>query len=297
MRQVEEMKKVELTKSVITEIYSHVTMLTKSKYKLPLENIKRKNKIYDTEDFIQEVVLEILKSFGSKTFTSIKKLKSFINCSTEFHYLHVKRKHFDTKYEGKATVLSFEEPVDESGRVLGDTIKSNKDYDVSILDMENLMGKNLYAVYDWKTFTLMPLRETKKYKSGVVLSVNHFIEKQRELGGLDTCRYYKDKGFYMTKNIFNQFSQAIIDYANETQLLLIEKETKPYQYYRPSSIDSTLDKIKKFGKVCTCGHVNDAFDIYEDTWQCSHCGKIHRRDDLVSFHTSSIKKHLPITFV
>ena len=97
----------------------------------------------------------------------------------------------------------------------------------------------------------------------------------------------------MTKTIFTLFSQTILDYAKENDLLAVEVETEyKYTYNRQSSLFAE-EKFMHLAKTCTCGYENKELMIYDTTWQCPKCGRIHDRDSLVKFNSGILSSYKP----
>ena len=276
----QEKKSLELNNGLIKQIYQHVNFLANFRYKNAISILQSKHIGYETEDFVQEVLQEITRQFKTKKFPTINHLKSFINLVMEFHYLKEKRKYFFTKSRGPFTCVSLDDDANDY-RKIEDTLSSQ--ISTMNFDLHNLLSKKLYISYDWKTIKIIKREDFKSQKS-LLLSVNKFIELQIINGLRETCKIYKNSGFYMTKTLFNQFSQAIIDYAKRNDLLVIEDTTSKYKYDRTTS-NFANEQFSHLCKTCICGYTNDALTIYDDTWQCPNCGKLHSKNSLIGFNS------------
>lgn len=212
-------EKLELNSAVLKEVYQQVDKLANSKYKTAIHTLQTRHKGYESEDFVQEAVEKVVKAFSTKNFATLSKLKGFINFVMEFHYLKEKRKFFYT-HRGLATVVSFDDPIIED-LTIGDTIEAPSTVQLNELDKHSLFNKNLFLINTNNYYSICTLEELRKYKSGIAISINYFIEIQRDLGLQELCRYYKNNGFYMTKPIFEEISQVIIDYIQLNQLVII----------------------------------------------------------------------------
>lgn len=285
---VEKSKYLELNNDLIKKIYQHVSFLANFRYKASIEVLQSRHVGYEIEDFVQETVQEIFRQFKTKKFPTINHLKKFINLVMEFHYLKEKRKYFYTKSRGPFTCVSLDDDVNDY-RKIEDTISSQ--ISTMNFDLHNLLSKHLYISYNWHTAKIITKNDFSKEKS-IILSVNKFIELQIINGFKETCKIYKNAGFNMTKMIFDQFSQAIIDYAKENDLLAIEETSKQYLYNRESSI-FTEDKFMHLAKTCVCGYENKELTIHDTTWQCPKCGRIHDRDSLVKFNSGIFSSYKP----
>lgn len=240
--EVESTNCLQLNDELVKEIYKQVDKLADFKYRVPIETLKTRHKTYEPEDFVQDTVKLVIQAFKTKTFKTLSNLKGFINTTMEFHYLKEKRKYFYT-HRGDAFVSSFDDPVTDFMTV-GDTITYDYKPNYDNFELHNIMSKNLYVVFDWQTYKVCRLNELKKFKKGIAISVNYFIQAQRELGMRDTCRHYKDKGFYMTQNVFEGLSTAIIDYMKEHDLLLVEQSRPKYNPERARAPWLTMEGNK-----------------------------------------------------
>lgn len=234
-----------LNNDLVKAIYKHVDMLADSKYKIPIETLKQRHKSYEAEDFVQDTVKLILDAFKTKTFATFSKLKGFINLTMEYHYLKEKRKYFQTQSRGSAICMSFEDPADSIrsiGETIGDTVEYGKSYENDLFDLYNIYSKNLYVFFNWEKPVVGTLKELKHFKKGFFISVNHFIKYQKDNGADETCRFYKENKFYMTKNTFEIISQAIIDYAKEHELIIVEPEKKKYVFNRHTRFEQEVEQ-------------------------------------------------------
>lgn len=237
MSKKENVNVVTLDSKTIKELYKHVTMLANSKYKVPIQTLKTRHVCYDIEDFVQDTMKLLLDSFKTKTFTTLAKLKNFANLTMEFHYLKEKRKYFYTKQRGSMTCVSLNDSAASITGVSGELkhgetyenfLSDDKDIDLDILELNNLKSKDLQVFISNGKYAIRELRSIESFTNNTVLSVNHFIEIQRHLGIKDTCKYYKSKGFYMTKDVFNDISQCIIDYIKKNGILEVAREKKTF---------------------------------------------------------------------
>ena len=280
---------LELNDHLIKQIYQHANFLANFRYKNAIEVLQSKHVGYEVEDFVQEIVQEIFRQFKTKKFPTINHLKKFINYVMSFHYLKEKRKYFYTKSRGPYTCVSLDEFTNDYRKV-EDTIES-KPF-ISNFDLYNLLSKNLYISYNWKSIKIITTKDFSKEKS-MLLSVNKFIELQIINGTKETCRLYKESGFPMTKMLFDKFSQAIIDYTNEHNLLAIDKDIdKKYVYNRKTS-NFTEEKFMHLAKTCTCGYENKDLSIHDSTWQCPKCGRIHDKESLAKFNSGILTSYNP----
>ena len=274
-------------------------MLTDSKYKIPLETLKTRNGGYEPEDFVQDAVYALIKDFGKMSFQSIAKLKALINKSTEFKYLKETRKYYHTKSRGCAQPpVSLEEhvcPGMDVYKTIGETIKyeGQVEDDENLYDMHNLMQKNLLVAYNWKDAIVCKASELHKFRGYIILSVNYFLQAQLELCMSDVCKHYKDKGFHMTKNVFEQISQVIVDYARDNNMLECGYEPKKREPKYIASVHDKEEKEKYMSTLCTCGHRNEELQGDEETWQCKKCGKIHNRKELVKYYQGYFSNYVP----
>lgn len=280
--------KLELNNALIKEIYTHVTFLANHRYRLAIKTLKSRHKGYESEDFIQECVKLVIESFENHSFETIYHLKSFINKIMNFHYLKEKRKYFYTKQRGFFNECSIDEYfIDGTSNncTLQNIIEGQKDINIDNLVLHNIQQVNLYVVYDWQKAIVCTFEELKNYKKGYIISVNSFIKLQIEMGLRETCRYFKNIGFYMTRNIFNEISEAILEYLNKHGFLEKVNISNTYKYNRPS-IEDEINRLTKLANTCNCGYVNKNLVLSDMTWQCPNCGKIHDRDLLIKSNSA-----------
>ena len=286
---VEKDQYLELTNGLIKQIYQHANFLANFRYKVSIETLQSRHVGYEIEDFVQEIVQEIVKQFKTKKFPTINHLKSFINLVMEFHYLKEKRKYFYTKSRGPYTCVSLDEDINDY-RKIEDTLSSQMT--TFNFDLYNLFNKHLYISYDWKIAKIITKKDFANQKS-LLMSVNKFVELQIINGAKQTCKIYKDAGFHMTKAIFTLFSQTILDYAKNNDLLIIEEDTKHKYAYNRRTSSFTEEKFMHLAKTCTCGYENKELTIHDTTWQCPKCGRIHDRDSLVKFNSGIFSSYKP----
>lgn len=280
-----------MTNSLVQEIYSHVNMLANSKYKEPLKYLKTKHKCYDSEDFVQDSVRNILHDFKNKKFESLKKFKAFMNMSVEFTYLKEKRKYFFTKLRGGEPEVSLDDNYFEN-KTYADVISGDNDVEIDKFIYNNLATKHLYVFFDWKVCKVGLFDDLKKLKNGYLLSVTKFLNKQRDCGKKETIAWYKQHKFYMTQVTFDLISQSILNYMNSNNLIELEKEREKYVYNR-CSVDKQIEERQKVANKCTCGHIKEDYNYSELTWQCPKCGKIHFRDDLIKHNLNEFSSYKP----
>jgi hypothetical protein len=190
--------------------------------------LKQRHKSYDPEDFVQDSMSLITKQLETKSFANIKKLKCFINTLMKFHYTKEKRKYYHT-YKREGIVESFEDPVstETENLILGDTLSDTVGYDkIKELDdswtLKTIQSRNLYVyVYHGKYKVIEP-SEIKQYSKGLLLSINNFIQVQRDHSRKETCTKYKLNNFRMSTSNFEQISQIIIDYMKDNNLISFE---------------------------------------------------------------------------
>lgn len=273
------------TNEVISEAYKHIKLLANCKYKRAIKTLQTRHKSYNVEDFIQDTMQIILKEFTRKKFPSINHLKSFINKSMSFHYLKEKRKYFYTKQRGSIEERSIYEPITDYA-TLGDTISYDNSKSIDLLSLSDLLKRNLYVVYDWSTAKVCTLQELKQYNEGYILSVNHFIQKQREDSIINVCKYFKQQGFYMTRTIFNDISQEIVNYIKRNNILLVESDEK-FNFSNKND-EKKLEQLSILSRTCTCGFVNKEESLLNDYWQCPSCGKVHDKLKLIQQHFNTI---------
>lgn len=290
LKRDKEVQLLTMNSELVKEIYKHVDMLANSKYRLPIETLRTRHKGYESEDFVQDAVRNIIYYFPNKSFDSLAKFKSFMNMSVEWTYLKEKRKYFFTKSRGDSIILSLDDTLND-GQTYESIIADKKEFDTSTLDLQILMSKNLYVSFNWNTFLVGTFDEMKRKKKRILLSVNQFLTFQQEMGARDTVAHYKELGFYMTFPIFVNMSQAILNYAEKHGLVLVEKESKKYVYNRPS-VDYISERIN-LANTCTCGYKKEDYTWSEETWQCPKCGKIHDRDLLVKYNNGELSEYQP----
>lgn len=261
---------VQINDDTIRRTYNYVKKLVALRYKTAIEALQSRHIGYEEEDFIQEVMQILLKELRIKKFESFGKFKAFIKLSASWHYLHEKRKYFYTKSRGSCYTVSLEKSVND-GQTLGDTL--GIDEDTEKYNLHFIMKKKLYVKFDWKTYKVGKLADFRNDKKGILLSVNHFIRAMQYYGMKDTCNYYKQNGFYMTRNIFNNLSQAIINYAKDTNLL--EKEhCMEYSFAIQKDEKRAVTEVE-----CECGYIREIHGLDGDYWQCPNCGRIHDKLD------------------
>lgn len=268
-------------------IYQHVIFLVSYKYSTALKILKDRNRGFDKDDFIQDCVSLILNSFETKSFETIYHLKSFINKTMNFYFLREKRKYYQTKQRASYNQCSLDE-YETDDYFIYKSVNCQKDINLDKLYLDSIKNKNLYVIYNNnKVLDVCDISKVKEYKYGCILSVNSFIKLQLECGFKETCRIYKQKGFYMTKKRFDEISQAIIDYANTNGYIPKYVESKKYVYNRPS-IEEEVSRLTKLANTCTCGYVNKDLVLSDITWQCPRCGETHDRDTLIKHNLAKV---------
>lgn len=272
---------LQLTRETLHTIYQHTWFLANFRFSRPIEVLQTRNTGYEKEDFVQEVVQQVCKLFETKKFPTINHLKKMIRLTMSYHYLHEKRKYFYTKSRGGIQCTSLEEDINDYRKV-EDTVAVDTSYsNESIYDLHRLYSKNLYIAYDWNVAKVITSDQFKDYTNHCIISVNFFINKQREVGMVDTCKFYKDNGYYMTKRTFDYLSQTIIDYLKANDILLIEdiKERTVKPIARMSD-----EQIHNATYTCTCGYVHYDNDFDNNAWQCPECGRIHNKEELRQYN-------------
>ena len=137
---------LQMTKELVKSIYSHVDMLTDSKYREPIKILRTRHKGYEPEDFVQDAVRNIIHDFPNKKFENLQKFKAFMNKSVEWTYLKEKRKYFWTKSRGGSTYeVSLDDSSQDEQRTLSEIIPSEKSIDFDTLLLKNLLVKDLYT--------------------------------------------------------------------------------------------------------------------------------------------------------
>lgn len=210
-----------LDNNTLKSIYQHTRFLANFRFLRPVQVLQTRNTGYEIEDFVQEVVQKVCELFNTKTFPTMNHLKSMIRRTMEFHYLHEKRKYFYTKSRGNYSCASLDSLINDN-RTLGDTvalesITCNTD---DLYNFDIIKSRHLYVAYDWeKAFIIDNIGQFKNHSNKYLLSVNFFISKLREYGYRETCKYFKDNGFYMTRTICEQISTTIISYLKDNDYL------------------------------------------------------------------------------
>lgn len=280
-----------LDRKTLDIIYQHTWFLANFRFARPIEVLQSRHSGYSKEDFVQEVVTLMFKHFESgKTFPTVNHLKKIIHKTMEFHYLKEKRKYFWTKSRGGVQCTSLDESVNDY-RKIGDTIMVETEVKAdSMQDFRLFLDKDLYVAYDWVKPVVITKEEFRDYQGYYLMSVNKFIEKQRDLGVNETCKSYKTAGCYITKSIFEQISQSIIDYAKEHKLLEIEEE---HTYVPSNRYIGLEDKLLKGRYTCPCGHYHSEHDESQLFWQCPVCGRVHNKLSLYEANQSeeSLKEY------
>lgn len=282
---------LQLTSDLIKIMYDYVKKLLNYKYSHAITVLSSRNHGYTEEDFIQEVLQLLVIDFKKKSFANLGKLKNYIKSVVSFHYLKEKRKYFYTKQRGGFICLSLDETYENSAKCLGDVLiaKESQSLSTEQYDLHNLMQKNLYICCHSHSYKVGPLKEFRKDRQGILLSVNQFIKVQRVYGLSETCKFYKNHGFYMTKTTFDEVSQSILNYAKDLDLLSFTDTD--YCKVRKQLVD--IDFKNYVQKSCDCGYT--AVDAeFTDTsfWQCPVCGKIHEFNEESSIeetHCSTYK--------
>ena len=284
---------LQMTKELVKSIYSHVDMLTDSKYREPIKILRTRHKGYEPEDFVQDAVRNIIHDFPNKKFENLQKFKAFMNKSVEWTYLKEKRKYFWTKSRGGSTYeVSLDDSSQDEQRTLSEIIPSEKSIDFDTLLLKNLLVKDLYILYTCSSAKVGSFNELKRYRKGNLLSVETFILRQIYLGRKDTILWYKEHEFNMTQAIFDLINQSLISYFRLHDLLVIEDEPKKHVPNKISAKDLEEFRLKNANK-CTCGFVKEDYELSESTWQCPICGKIHDRDLLIAFNSGETSKYYP----
>lgn len=285
---------VQINNETIQRTYNYVKKLVAFRYKSGIEALQSRNTGYEEEDFIQDLMQILLKELKIKQFATFGKFKAFIKLAASWHYLHEKRKYFHTKSRGSCRTVSFEKTINEN-QTVEDVL--GKYEDEGKYDLYFIMKKNLYVRFDWKTYKVGKLEDFKNDKNGMLLSVNHFIKAMQYYGMKDTCNYYKQNGFYMTRNVFNNMSQAIINYAKDTNLLE-QEHCMEYTFMSRKPQDAHVATIVE----CECGFSKEIDGFDGDYWQCPNCGRIHDKLDnakyklgLLRDYASEMAKRIELT--
>lgn len=235
---------VEVNDRTIKQIYDYIKRAIAFKHSSAISTLSSRHIGYDEDDFIQEIMQLLLVSLQTKKFTSFNKLKSFIQMTIKFHYLKEKRKYFYTKSRGSFVTVSLDDYLNEYRKiedVLEDSL--NVGIDVDSIDLQNLFDKNLYILFDWSTCRIGKLKDFNSYKKGYLLSINQFIKVQMIYGRIDTCKYYKQNGFYMTRNTFNIITQSILEYIKNIGFIE-NTEIKSYSFKKTKNLkDFIIEQI------------------------------------------------------
>lgn len=286
---VEAVDYLKLDKKTLNAIYQHVWFLANFRFARPIMVLQTRHKGYDKEDFVQEVVQLVCKLFDTMKFPTINHLKKMIKNTMSWHYLHEKRKYFYTKARGNISCVSLDDDVNEY-RTMEDTIATeNSINNETIYDLHRLFERNLYLAYDWNKAIVIAKDQIKDYAKHCILSVNFFIKLQKDYGFKDTCRFYKSKGFYMTKTTFDYLSQTIIDYLKINDIILVEDIKEPV-YVRPRT-RHTEEQIETAKYTCTCGYTYREQDFDSSSWQCPLCGRIHDKTKLKDYNLGLTKDY------
>ena len=273
--------------ATIKEIYSYVTMLVNSRYKEPIKTLQARHHGYSSEDFIQEVMLIILKESKAKKFPTINHLKSFIKLTAEFHYLKEKRKYYFTKQRGSYSEVSIFDSTtnvdDGSSKLIAETLtydKNEHEHIAELLDLQSLLKKNLYVVYDWRQLLeVCTVHELKNYKTGYALSVANLLKVLQEYGAKDACKHFKEVGFFMTRKILDDISQKLIQYIKDNKIIEVTVE-RPAYIDRHKTREERFKYITDAQKTCSCGYRYTEDMENRVYWQCPICGKIHDKLNL-----------------
>lgn len=246
-----------LSNKDIKELYRHCTILANSKYKEPIKVLQSRNIGYSVDDFVQETMQIVLDSLTKKSFKSLQKLKSFAYKTMEFHYLKEKRKYFYTKQRGSMQCVSIEDKVlpvhGEAGQnFFSEYLEDPKSHiDIDKLALQDLQKRDLQVAIKGNMYSLVEAEYLDKLpdmKNTFILSVNHFINLQYSIGFKESCRYYKSKGFNMTRTIYNNINIAIMSYLYRNNLLekpVVEKSKIEHKHVmsNPIKSNSLLEKI------------------------------------------------------
>ena len=263
---------LQLNDELIKTMYTYVNGLLSFTYKNAIDTLKSRNWGYEADDFIQEVMQLLLDAFKTKSFANMGKLKNYIKSVVSFHYLKQKRMHFYTKQRGGFQKVSLSEPSMDY-KLFEDIITyEDKSICSDKYDLHHLMQKNLFISVKNHTYKVGQLKDFSSDNSGQLLSVNQFIKIQNDYGLLETCKIYKNHGFYMTRKVFNELSQSIMNYAKDFDLLsFVETE-----YHRPVRKLVDIEFSNYVTKKCICGYENtEAEMLGTNFWQCPVCGRIH----------------------
>ncbi len=265
-------EKLQLTNSVMKEMYTYVMNQLNYTYKNAIETLKTRNWGYEAEDFAQEVLQLLVEAFKTKSFENMGRLKSYTKSVISFHYLKQKRAYFYTKQRGGFQKVSLYEPSMDY-KLFDDIITyDEKSINTDKYDLQHLMQKNLFISIKNHTYKVGQLKDFRKDNAGQMISVNRFIEIQNAYGILETCRLYKNHGFYMTRKIFDEISQSIMNYAKDFDLLSFV-ETDYHKHIR-KLVD--IDFANYVTKRCSCGYEHtDSEMLGTNFWQCPKCGRIH----------------------
>lgn len=231
---------LQFTNATIKEAYNHIVKLAKSKFKEPIKTLKSRHHGYEEDDFIQETMQIILTESTRKKFPTINHLKSFINLTMQYHYLKEKRKYFYTRQRGDFTEVSIFDSTTQTSegkeQLIAETLTYDKEEVAHLseeIDLDSLIKRNLYVVYDWKSLLeICKASELRNYTVGYALSVNHLIKTLRAYGAKDACKVFKEQGFFMTRRILDDISQKLIQYIKDNQLLEVSEDTTYKEPYK-----------------------------------------------------------------
>lgn len=196
--------------SLIKKVLQHVTFLASFRYRPLIEKLQFRHIGYEKEDFIQDVMSSMVKILNTKKFPTMNHLKSFINKTMQFHYIYEKRRLYDLKKNNKFTQISLNKITEDNDsdiyskqdlRLLEDCY--NK-YDISLdnLEMKLLLDKKLYINIVNEEFFIIKAEDLFNVRSGYIIPVKYFLEKQYEIGKFKFCGYLKKNHELKIKKVF-----------------------------------------------------------------------------------------------
>lgn len=282
---------LELNKEILNSIYQHVWFLANFRFARPIMILQTRHRGYEKEDFVQEVVELVCDLFKTMKFPTINHLKKIIKTTMSYHYLHEKRKYFYTKSRGSISCMSLDDDINDYKKFEDVAITDKSFNDETIYDVHRLFDKNLYLAYNWKFAKVITKEQIKDFTNYYILSINFFITKQRELGLHDTCKFYKQNGYYMTKKIFDYLSQTIIDYLKSNDIIMIENFDRCQNHHKFTYFNEEKIELAKY--TCTCGYIYDERDVNDYLWQCPICGKLHDKSKLKDYNLGLSKNYHP----
>jgi len=221
VKEEEELRFLKVDNRLIRTVYQHVSFLANFRFRSSIEYLQNKNKGYEIEDFVQEILEKVSKILTVKKFPTINHLKKFISIIMQYHYLSQKRKYYQTKQRGTYLEESLDSLIDDTRNLL-DTLYNDKEYQTYLdnLQFNFILKKNLFIVLHNDLVNICTLDEIKNNHEGIVISLTLFLLKHYELGKKsEVCKYFKSKGIYISKKSFDLIVNSALDYCINNSLL------------------------------------------------------------------------------